>query len=422
MRRALVALALLTASACVPGRVRTPPPPGTAPAPDAGPTPDGGVTVAPGPDAGQSPAPDAGDPATPDAGPNPTPDAGTRPDAGMVPTTGARATTPNGHRHIYSQLQAWSSDGLYYLTVDLDTSEGVVFHAGTWEERARLGRIGHRWITGTHSVLMFDDQAGAGAALYAYDLDTGMETELMRLGHPGLRSGRSHEEMDRAGRYVAVYIDEASSGGPRIVTADILNRRVAADVSIAEIGCQYEPDWVGVDPTGTYLLVQSVTSARGRCAGLWAHDIETGQGLHQLTEHRNHGTTGVSAAGRPFFLTTELAHPQDNGSPGIYRYWIDDATSEVVGPPLPWGALEHISCLAEPGEPCIGSGSYEFDSAYAGQIWRLDFDGTRTVLEPADARGCDYWGQPQATAGPGGRYAFATHGGQCGRIHDQVVQ
>ncbi len=348
-------------------------------------------------------------------------DAG-RVDAGTLPPTGQRSETPDRLRHIYSQLQAWSTDGLYFLGVDIDSAEGVVLHAGTREEVARMGRIGHRWVTGTHAVLMFDDPASTGAALFAYDIDTRMETEVMRLGHPGLRAGRSQEEMDREGRWVAVYIDQAQSGGPRIVTADIIERQKGADIAISALGCQFEPDWVGVDPTGTYLLVQSVQDGRGQCMGLWAHDIRSGAPIRQLTDHHNHGTTGLSGDGRPYFLSTELTHPNDNGSPGIYRYWLDDARREVVGPPLPWGALAHVSCLGDPGEACVVSGSDEFPGQFSGQIWRLDYDGTRTVLEPHNANGCDYWGQPQATVGPGGRYAFATHGGNCARIRSVLVQ
>ena len=339
-------------------------------------------------------------------------DAG-RIDAGSVPVTG---------RHIYSQLQAWSSDGVYFLAVDIGNGQGVVYHAGTFQEVVRLGRRGHRWITGTRQILMFDAVAGTGAALYAHDLDTGRETELLRLGHPTLRAGRSHEEMDRAGRWVAVYIERATSGGPRIVTADVIARRIGADIPITAIGCDFEPDWVGVDPTGQFLLVQSVRDGRGPCSGLWAHDINTGAALRQLTEHRNHGSTGLGPNGRPYFLSIEIAHPNDNGSPGLFRYWIDDGRREVVGPPLPWGALNHISCLGGPGEACLVSGGDEFPSQFAGQIWRLAFDGTRTVVEPHHAQGCGYWGEAHVTLGPGGRYAFATHGGSCNRIRSLVVQ
>lgn len=370
-------------------------------------------------DAGEIPGvADAGN--TPDAG---TVDATPAPDTGAVPpATGARAETPPRTRHLYSQLQAWSSDGRYFLATDLSTGQGVVYDANTWQERARVGRRGHRWITGTHSVLTFDDQPSTGAAVFAYDVDAGQETEVVRLGHPGLRAGRSHEELDRSGRYVAVYIERARSGGSRIVTADVIGRRVAADVSIAELGCTFEPDWVGVDPTGRYLLVQSVRAGRGACSGLWTHDIQTGAPIRQITEHRNHGTTGLGPDGRPYFLTSELTHPQDNGSQGIYRYWLDTGDREVVGAPLPWGAFSHASCLGDAGEACMMSGSNEFNSPYTGQIWRLDFDGTRTVIGPHQARGCDYWGQTHATAGPGGRYAYVTHGGNCAQIRSVVVQ
>jgi hypothetical protein len=429
----LAAAVLVTAAGCVPAQIE--PDAGfiLGPRPDAGEvpvTPDAGFIEAP-PDTGVitpprdggEPEPDAGEPPE-DAGQiadtGPRPDAGVM-DAGTVPTTGARYTTPNGIRHIYSQLQAWTTDGVYYLAVDLGTGEGVVYHAGTWEERARLGHIGHRWITGTHQVLMFED-VGRRAVLLAYDLDTGLETEVVALGHPGLRAGRSQEETDRAGRYVAVYIDEATSGGPRIVTADLVMGEVAADVSIAQLGCNFEPDWVGVDPTGQFLLVQSVRDGSGNCSGLWAHDVVTGAAVRQLTDHHNHGSNGVGPTGRPYFLSTELTHPNDNGSPGIYRYWADTGQREVVGAPLPWGALEHVSCLGGPGAPCMVTGSNEFSTQYTGQIWRLDFGGTRTVLEPHRANGCEYWGQSQATLGPDGRYAFTTHGGNCAAIHDIIVQ
>ena len=336
------------------------------------------------------------------------------------PVSGVRET-PDGLRHLYSQLQAWTSDARYVLTVDVGTGEGVVLQDATLTEVARLGRVGHRWIPGTQRVLMFDDQPATGAALYVYDVDTGEELEWMTLGHPGLRAGRSHEETDASGRWVAVYIDEATAGGPRIVTADLEARRVAADVAIADLGCDFEPDWVGVDPTGAYLLVQSVRSGPGTCSGLWTHDIETGAALRQITEHHNHGSTGLSAEGRPYFLSLELAHPQDNNFPGIYRYWLDTGEQEVVGEPLPWGALEHVSCLGGPGSDCVASASPDGGEAYRGTVWLLAPDGERTILREHDAAGCGYWGQAQATAGPAGSLAFATHGGDCDRIRSVVV-
>ncbi len=392
--------------------------------PSAGPS---GGMLASSADAGVA-SPSDGGPTSYDGGPidgvdaSPVDTGPPRPDMGLIPPNGGRGQTPNGVRHIYSQLQAWSSEGQYFLAVDINSAEGVVFHAGTWEEQARLSRVGHRWITGTHSVLMFDDQTN-GAALYAYDVDSGMETELLQLGHPGLRAGRSHEEMDRAGRWVAVYIDEPNGGGsPRIITADVVMQRVAADIAITDISCDFEPDWISVDPTGRFLLVQSVRDGRGPCSGLWAHDIETGAPLHQLTENRNHGSTGVSPTGRPYFLTTDLTHPDDNGSPGIYRHWIDTGEREVVGAPLPWGALEHISCLGPPGGACFASASNDFGTEYSGQLWKLDYDGNRTILEPHNASGCDYWGQAHATVGPGERFAYATHSGNCAEIRSVVVQ
>lgn len=348
-------------------------------------------------------------------------DTGASMDTGAVVPDSGEKTTPAGLRHIYSQLQAWTHDSQYFLTVDVDNGEGVVVEVETMAEVARLGRAGHRWIAGTHRVLMFDDQPATGAALFAYDVDTGEESRLLELGHPGLRAGRSHEDTDAEGRWVAVYIDQARAGGPRIVTADLVAQRVAADVSIEALGCGFEPDWVGVDPTGQFLLVQSVQSGPGTCAGLWTHDITTGAPIRQITEHHNHGSTGLSAEGRPYFLSVELAHPEDNNFPGIYRYWLDSGAREVIGAPLPWGALEHVSCLGAPGSACIVTASPGGGEAYQGTVWRLDYGGERTILTQHNADGCGYWGQSQATAGPHGSYAYATHGGDCDSIRSVMV-
>lgn len=361
------------------------------------------------------PVPDAPTTRTVDGGPQ----VGTLPDAGAV--RGLRSETPINVRHIYSQIQAWTVDGLYFLAVDVLNGEGVVLKTDDWQEVARVQHGGHRWITGTHKVLTFDE--ASGAALFVYDVDTGAESQLLALGHPGLESGRSQEEVDRSGQWVAVYIDSAASGGPRVVTVDLQSPQVVLDISIADLGCDGEPDWVGVDPTGKFLLVQAVRDGRAQCSGLWAYDIRTGAPVHQLTQHHNHGSTGLGPNGRPYFLSTENAHPSDNNNPGIFRYWIDTAEREVVGQSIPWGSMDHVSCLGGPGAACIVTGGNEFNNPYTGQLWRLDFDGTRAVIEPHEApSNCGYWGQSQATAGPAGRYAFATHGGNCEAIRDRVVQ
>ncbi len=368
-------------------------------------------------------APDAApqmDAGMPDTGVRP--DAGPVADAGTVPVSGQRAETAFGTRHIYSQLQAWTYDGVYFLAVDVVTGEGVVYHAGTWQEVARVQHGGHRWITGTHEVLAFEEGLGGGAELYGYDLDTGVDRRIMSLGHPGLQSGRSQEETDRDGRWVAIYIDNATSGGARIMTADLWNGTVGADVSVSSIGCNFEPDWVGVDPTGQFLLVQAVPDGTGPCRGLWTHNMQTGAPIQQITTHHNHGTMGLGPTGRPYFLSTEGTHPNDNNQPGIFRYWLDTGLNEVVGTPMPWGAIDHASCLDGPGTACMLSASNEFSTEYTGQIWRLDFGGQRTVIEPHNAAGCGYWGQAQVTVGPGGRFAYATHGGNCNRIRSMIVQ
>ena len=87
-----------------------------------------------------------------------------------------------------------------------------------------------------------------------------------------------------------------------------------------------------------------------------------------------------------------------------------------------WSDFEHVSCLGEPSSDCIVTASSDGCDEYPENVWALEFDGTRSILDQHNASGCDYFGQAQATADSFGSYAFVTHHGDCNNTRSGLVQ
>ena len=176
-------------------------------------------------------------------------------DQGVYPEPVLRTYTHPGQRNMSSNLRAWSHDAKYFLTVALKSGRASIIRPYTLQHYVTLPYTGHRWIGDTNDILVMHENHQIGAALIRYSVDSYHFEEPIRLGHPGLRARRSHRETSRDGQWVAVYIDIATSGGPRVQTVNLDQKEVVLDISIADLGCTVEPEWVGVDPHGDVLLV-----------------------------------------------------------------------------------------------------------------------------------------------------------------------
>ncbi|MCP5108153.1 MAG: hypothetical protein GY950_32500, partial [bacterium] len=158
-----------------------------------------------------------------------------RPQAGesVVDTTFGTTITalPDGAINTYSQLQVWSHDNRYMITVNPD--EGYhVRDAETFSLLYSVTRSLPRWIPGTHKVVTVDNEPGR---IYAYDVDTGTEELLMTLSpFQFISNSRSFEELSRDGQWMSLYVTDDGSGFIRLVTVNLWERRVGMNLRLQD--------------------------------------------------------------------------------------------------------------------------------------------------------------------------------------------
>jgi hypothetical protein len=177
-----------------------------------------------------------------------------------------------------------------------------------------------------------------------------------------------------------------------------------------------------VSPLGTHLVVQWVRDGRRRCSGLETFGIETGAFVGRVQSHHHHGDLGVMPDGTEFFMTFELAHPDDNNFPSVaYRLLPGPAVGEadaVHVAMIGWFG-SHISCQGPPGA-CLVSTTRDGDgswSPFEAELFFVDLDGSVGRVAHHRSSSCGYWTQPRATVSALGRFvAFASDraGGGCG--------
>lgn len=334
------------------------------------------------------------------------------------PAFGTRVRAmPQLMRHEYSQLQAWSPDERHMLLRDLaDESMVVVEAQGEMAPVMRVRGSGARWLPDGRVMSWLSGPP----RIIATDLD-GQTEELMRFSYPGMNNGAGHEEVSRDGRFTGALVSNDGQGRQRVLLIDLKARRAVIDRTVADVcgGAGY-PDWVAPSPMGRYLVLQWATDGQGPCRGMEVYSPSTGQRVRQIHGHHHHSSLGVSDDGREYLVTYENHHPANLNHPSLVRYMLDDGQRTDLRM-IPWGRMEHVSCLGPPGAPCAVSAGYEFpqNQPLQGEIYLLGQAGGLRRLAYHRSTGCgSYFAQPQASISRSGRHvAFASDwGGGCDRI------
>ena len=295
-----------------------------------------------------------------------------RPSAGnsVVDTTFGTTITalPDGARNTYSQLQVWSYDNRYMITVNdsYQVRDAAIF--------AILHEITHsspRWIPGTHKIVTVDNEPGR---IFTYDADTGKEEVLMTLSqYQYITSSISFEELSRDGQWMSLYIASDGSGNIRLLTVNLFEKRIAMNRRLQDMCAPdpewglLEPDWIGVSPNGNYAVIQWVRAGTTSCSGLELYDIETGVFVRRIHTHHAHSDLGLAADGREILVSFELAHPDNNNFPAIVLYWLDGSPKEYLRM-VPWYRSDHISCQGPAGTGLVTAGNDEGDPLLKGEI------------------------------------------------------
>ncbi|MBI4433661.1 hypothetical protein HY632_02730 [Candidatus Uhrbacteria bacterium] len=347
-----------------------------------------------------------------------------------------RATQGGFGTHTYSQLQAFSADNAYVLL-----NEDGAFIVRRVDTLARasvdLGNTNApRWQPALpHTIVAYDTNEDATLRVEYFNVDTGTRTThyTFPASYQRIRGNQSFDELSHDGRWMGGMA--ATADGDTIFAVDLANKTLGAQLSLRDLyrttctpDAQYgavEPDWVGVSPLGTHLVVQWKRSGDGRCGGLETFDIRTGRFLGRLTEGHQHGDLGVDRDGTEFFMTFGFAHPIDTGRPGQAIHRLPGPATGSATPKylqlMDWGNQSHISCQGPNGVCLVTSGSEGSWSAFEGEVWLQYTDGRVLRLAQHRSTECGYWVQPRASMSRDGRYViFASDNGtnRCGSDDD----
>lgn len=336
---------------------------------------------------------------------------------------------PDGMRHAYSQLQAFSDDETLMLTLIPDGGYHVIRYpsmATVALPAALGGSIAPRWLPNSHRLITTDYGWSTGGAQLAnvnvrvWDCDAGTVSTLFVLPQFVRCSANiADEQFSWDGQWMSLYgIDAANVGHACVV--NLHTGQLGASIPVTSFAAL---DWVGVSPLGNYMLVNSNGTSNGGSTtgfGLEVYDIRTGVFIRRLYNADSHLDHGLDAAGNETVLTTVLASQYNNNNPGIVTYNI--ATGAMTQKrQVTWAASpNHMSMQGAPG-------AYVLDSSWAaeatglqpfeGEVYVLYGDGsTRRLAHHRCNPGLltdatlSYFCQAQATASRSGRLvAFATN-------------
>jgi hypothetical protein len=335
--------------------------------------------------------------------------------------------------HIYSQLQAFSSDNAYLL---LDGSEGFVVRRvsdlslvsglDTSEWNAP------RWHPAqAHTIIHFDSNADTVIRLQFTDVDTLSTSTVFTFPaqYERIRGNQSFDELSEDGRWLAGMVTR-DDGESVLFALDIQALTLGALLPLPDLYAgpcdpdpqwgEVEPDWVGVSPLGNYLVVQWVRDGTTRCSGLETFDIQSGAFVGRVYDGHQHGDLGVDSDGvTEFFMTFEMAAPPpDNDRPALGVRQLPGTST--VSPPtyvqvLDWADDGHISCRGPDGVCLVTYGGWEGDgwTPFERELFLQYTGGSVRRLVHHRSSSCGYWVQPRASISRDGRYVvFASDWGQ----------
>lgn len=352
--------------------------------------------------------------------------------------------------HIYSQLQAFSTDNEYVLMLegaDPDTVSLVVksfpdlapvMIAGAWQVA--------KWHpTEFHTVVHFDGEA-ARVELQFTDVESQVTETVFSFPdeYTTILSNQTFDEISRDGRWFGGMALTNGGADARIFSFDMQEMAIGAELSIAELydgpcaanSLGLDPDWVGVSPLGNYLVVQWSTPEIGRCNGMETFDVVTGAFVGRVNYEHPHGDLQVLADGvTEVFVSLELFAPGPDdsyvgGEPGGTEAELDSpAFAYRVLPGDPDGEaepnyliltdwiLEHLSCRGPFGWCLVSAAGNPVNGGWdplEEELFLLKLDGSGVVrlghhrsdpfLQPTDDD--FYWAQPRASFSSDGRYVI----------------
>ncbi|GEM_PF-2640464 len=325
--------------------------------------------------------------------------------------------------HLYSQLQAFSSDNQYLFLAEggeygvqkmSDLSKVTGIDMGSWNAP--------RWYSKeAHSIIHYDTNEDEIVRVQVTNIDTKQTKTVFTFPSEFLRVlvNPSFDELSEDGRWTGGMVSRAN-GNDLLFALDVQNQKLGAQLSLNTLyggTCQKDPqwgivppDWVGVSPLGKYLIVQWKRDGSTRCSGMEAFDIQTGEFKGRVFENHHHGDLAVTPEGKEVFVTVWLEDPNSDGYPALVYYDIPTSANPHVIRTLPWHGLEHISCRGPSGVCLLTSyeaeTSWQYQDVLESEVYLAFFDGSVRRLTKHRSSNCGYWVQPRASLSSDGEFAI----------------
>lgn len=337
--------------------------------------------------------------------------------------------------HVYSQLQAFSSDNAYLLLgsdngflvrrlSDFSIVEGL--DASDWNCP--------RWHPAQpHVIIHYDgNNTGMGDTLVRVqftNVDTLITTTVFTFPpeYNVVFVNQSWDEISRDGRWMAGIVASLYENGDQkeqfIFAFDIQNNRLGAVVSLSSLyegnGCPCQkdptygkllPDWIGVSPLGRYIVLQW-SDGTTRCKGLETWDLRTGNFVGRVYDGHQHGDLGVDVDGTTeYFITFEMEGGPVHGQPSIGKRVLpgnDTVAQPTHLMPINWGLGQHISCRGPNGTVLVTCGVDPFNNTwepFEDELFFVRTNGSVLRFVHTRSSACGYWSQPHASISRDGRY------------------
>lgn len=354
----------------------------------------------------------------------------TDPDFGTSLRRITNATATGGFAtHIYSQLQAFSSDDRYILLIEGD--DYTIRRVADLSRVTGLDTSGWnapRWYPAqAHSIIHFDSNADQTVRVQVTSVDTLQTTTIFTFPsqYRTVFNNQSFDELSVDGRWMAGMV-KRDDGRSVMFALDTVNGVLGAVMPVHSLytgPCkpdamwgEVEPDWIAASPLGRELVVQWVRDGTTRCSGLEIFDLSTGGFLGRVSPFHDHGDLGILPDGaREFFMSWDY---EGNALATSYRLLPGTATeSEPVHlQPMDWIA-GHLSCRGPDGV-CLVTTSVDRSNGWQpleGELFLQYTDGSVLRLAHHRSSECGYWVQPRGTISRDGRYVvFSSDWGQNG--------
>lgn len=351
--------------------------------------------------------------------------------------TVTRVTEPSmgsavGYRHEYARLAALNANntravliqmsGWNYQVIELATGKVV----GTVPGVPCVQDPSIAWHRTDPDLLIYF----CNNEIRTFKVSTNVVTTLMKLTEYTSIDTREEGTVSDDWHY-AVFFGHKSGGGTDVVTVDLVARTALARNSSIAFG-----DWVGMSPSGQYVVIQHDDAAHG--TRVYDRSLNYLRTLHPDGTHEDFAIDADGQEVMVWYAWSDGQVSPFGGRSVVAKARLSDGVrTELIDTRWKWAG--HVSGVGSRGRPgWILASTYDNpgaanDSPFQREIFWLKLDGSGAVQRLAhhhsDQGSCnadkDYWAEPHAVGSwDGSKVLFASVWGAppCTRYDTYIIE